>query len=251
MRSSAHRRGRLHLGLAGAGLLVLLVAPLALGAAGFPTPRGLVNDFAGVLDAPAEARIIALAEGVRRDTGVELAVVTIPSYAPEASLDDYAVGLFQAWGIGKSREDNGLLLIMALAERRVRIEVGYGLEPIVTDGRAGAIIDAEILPAFRRGEYGEGLVRGAEALAQLVSAPAAPAENPSSREEFWMAVLLLGGLLFLAWLAQSRRRRSRWGWWDGGAWGGSGGFGGFGGSGGGFGGFGGGASGGGGAGRGW
>jgi uncharacterized protein len=238
MRSSAHRRGRLHIELAGAGLLVLLVAPLALGAAGFPTSRGLVNDFAGVLDAPAEARIIALAEGLRRDPGVELAVVTIPSYAPEASLDDYAVGLFQAWGIGKAGEDNGLLLIM----------VGYGLEPIVTDGRAGAIIDAEILPAFRRGEYGEGLVRGAEALAQLVSAPAAPAENPSSREEFWMAVLLLGGLLFLAWLAQSRRRRSRWGWWDGGAWGGSGGFGGFGGSGGEFGG---GASGGGGAGRRW
>jgi uncharacterized protein len=251
MRSSANRRGRLHLGFAVAGLLVLLVARFALGAADFPTPSGLVNDFAGVLDAPAEARIIALAEGVRRDTGVELAVVTIPTYAPEASLDDYAVGLFQAWGIGKAREDNGVLLIMALAERRVRIEVGYGLEPIVTDGRAGAIIDAEILPAFRRGEYGEGLVSGAEALAQLVTtdAPAAPADSPSSRDEFWMAVLLLGGLLVLAWLAQSRR--SRWGWWDGGAWGGSGGFGGFGGSGGGFGGFGWGASGGGGAGRGW
>ncbi len=234
-------------------LFVLLVAPFLLGAAVFPTPHGFVNDFAGVLDAPTAARLTELAEGLRRDAGVELAVVTVPSYAPEASLDDYAVGLFQAWSIGKAREDNGLLLIMALAERRVRIEVGYGLEPVVTDGRAGAIIDAEILPAFRRGEYGEGLFRGAAALAKLVAtgAPETPAEHHSSRDDLWLTVLLFGGFLLLVLLAQSRRRRSQWGWWDGGVWGGSGGFGGFGGSGGGFGGFGGGGSGGGGAGRGW
>ncbi|MBI3607612.1 MAG: TPM domain-containing protein [Nitrospirae bacterium] len=237
----------------GVSLSIVLVAPFLLGAAVFPAPRSLVNDFAGVLDAPTAARITAIAEGLRRDTGVEFAVVTIPSYAPEASLDDYAAGLFKAWGIGKAQEDNGLLLIMALAERRVRIEIGYGLEPVVTDGRAGAIIDAEILPAFRRSEYGEGLARGAAALAQLVTTGSseAPSERPSSRDELWLPVLFLGGFLLLALLTQSWRRRSRWGVWDGGVWGGSGGFGGFGGSGGGFGGFGGGASGGGGAGRGW
>jgi uncharacterized protein len=236
----------------------VLCVPILVAATDFPSPRGRVSDFAEVIDLAHAARITEISEELERRTGIQLAVVTIASYAPEGSIDDYAAGLFKAWGIGKAKEDNGLLLIMAASERRVRIEVGYGLEPVVTDGRAGEIIDRDILPAFRRGEYGEGLLRGASALAVLAGGQGGVAEPEPGRpfpDDLLIAALLLGGLVLVILLAHSRRHPGRHDWWNtDGTWGRPGGFGGLGGGGfggGGFGGFGGGASGGGGAGRGW
>ncbi len=229
----------------------LVCAPALLGATSYPQPRGFVNDFAGVIDAPSETRITAVAEDAKARLGIELAVVTIPTFAPEGSLEDYAAGLFRAWGIGSAKNDRGLLLIMAASERRVRIEVGYGLEPIVTDGRAGAIIDAEILPAFREDAYGEGLYRGAAALAALVGSeggPAPPRDEKGIPVDVLVIALLLGGFVAMVLLTGRIARRRRGGWWRGDVWGGPTGFGGFGG---GFGGFGGGSGGGGGASRGW
>ncbi|MEO5656824.1 MAG: TPM domain-containing protein [Nitrospiria bacterium] len=230
---------------------LLCCVPLLIGAAVYPRPQGFVNDFAGVIDPATEARIAAVSESLQRGTGIELAVVTVASYAPEAALDAYAAGLFQAWGIGSAARDTGLLLIMAVGERQVRIEVGYGLEPVVTDGRAGAILDTDILPSVRRGEYGEGLARGAEALARLAGAGAegAGAERAPPRALDAGTMLLVGGLILFLLLTNKIGRSRRGGWRQGGGWT-TGGFGGFGG-GGGFGGFGGGGSGGGGAGRGW
>ena len=232
--------------------VLALCAPVLLAATTFPSPRGRVSDFAEVIDPGHAARIAEVSEELERRTGIQLAVVTVPSYAPEAGIEDYAAGLFKAWGIGKAKEDHGLLLIMAAAERRVRIEVGYGLEPIVTDGRAGEIIDRDILPSFRRGEFGEGLLRGADALADLAAGQGGTPEpdgRPSVNDLVILA-FLLGGLVLVVLLAYGGRLSRRRDWWNrGGTWGDSGGFGGFGG--GGFGGFGGGGSGGGGASRGW
>lgn len=230
----------------------LVCAPALLGATSYPQPRGFVNDFAGVIDAPIETRITAVAEDAKARLGIELAVVTIPTFVPEGSLEDYAAGLFRAWGIGSAKNDRGLLLIMAASERRVRIEVGYGLEPIVTDGRAGAIIDAEILPAFRRDAYGEGLYRGAAALAALVGSEGGPAlprgDEKGIPVDVLVIALLFGGFVAMVLLTSRIARRRRGGWWRGDVWGGPTGFGGFGD---GFGGFGGGSGGGGGASRGW
>lgn len=231
---------------------VVCCGPLLWGAAEYPRPHGFVNDFAEVIDAPVEARMAERSDALRRRAGIELAVATVPTFAPESSLADYAAGLFRAWGIGDAARDRGVLLIMAVAERQVRIEVGYGLEPILTDGRAGAIIDADILPAFRRGAYGEGLANGADAIARVVEGgdgvPEGDQAPPSSPD--WLTIVVVGGIILFILLTNGLARPRRRGWWDGGVWPTHGGFGGgFGG--GGFGGFGGGGSGGGGAGRGW
>jgi uncharacterized protein len=226
-----------------------------------------------------ERRIVAL----QRATGDVVIVATVPTFQPYADIKEYAVKMFEnhGKGIGERAKDNGLLIVVAVEDRKVGIEVGYGLEPYITDGFAGQTIREAILPAFRQGKYGAGLVAGTTRIINRIAearnvtlqdVPRTPAPAPSnggSRQRsfpFGLFVILL--LLFI--MMTRRRRRRRWGrgpWsgWNsgvgpfGGGFGGfgsggsfGGGFGGFsGGGGGGFGGFGGGRSGGGGASGGW
>jgi uncharacterized protein len=198
--------------------------------------------------------------------------VTIPTSGDE-TIEEYAVKLFEAWGIGDREKDEGLLLLVAVADRAVRFEVGYGLEGVLPDGRVGGIIRGQIIPRFRAGDFAggmeDGLVEAARFVAESKGLPA-PVPDGAPRQVARRGedgntnalVFVLIGILVLAALfsgrgSRGRRRRSSlpW-WWFGGPWGGGGGgwssgggFGGFGGGGGGggFGGFGGGASGGGGA----
>lgn len=144
-------------------LAFLALSPLAAQQE-FPEPRGYVNDFAGVLDSSSEQRMTQLAEAVQRATGAQIAVAVVESMEPYGSIEEYSIALAEAWGVGSGEEDNGLLLVLAMAERRVRIEVGYGLEGAITDGTAGEILDEAVLPALREGRYGEGLLRGVEAV---------------------------------------------------------------------------------------
>jgi len=94
--------------------------------------------------------------------------VTLESI-PEGDIESYAVDLFEAWGIGKKGEDNGLLILVSVAERLIRIEVGYGLEGIITDGMAGEVIRQKIAPSFGKGEFGEGIFNGTATLANLIA----------------------------------------------------------------------------------
>ena len=112
-----------------------------LAAQQLPKPVGYVNDFAGVIDQNSKARMDSLIRILKEKTGVEIAVVTVDTIAPSASIEDYSIRLAEQWGIGKKGEDTGILLLLAMGERRVRIEVGYGLEGIIPDGLAGEIID--------------------------------------------------------------------------------------------------------------
>ena len=125
----------------------------------FPPPSGFVNDFAGVFSESFRQELEADLTAFEKETSVEIAVVTIKSLE-ETTIDDYAVRLFEAWKIGKDSEDNGILLLVAPNEREVRIEVGYGLEPIITDSRAGKIIRSEIIPSFKEADYEEGVKKG-------------------------------------------------------------------------------------------
>ena len=134
-----------------------------------PAPRGYVNDFAGVLEASAESEMRQLAEAVERSTGAQLAVAVVESIEPYGSIEQYSVALAEAWGVGSGQENNGVLLLLAMKERRVRIEVGYGLEGAITDGTAGAILDNAVLPALQEGRYGQGLQRGMEALSAEIA----------------------------------------------------------------------------------
>ncbi|MBN2416444.1 TPM domain-containing protein [bacterium] len=134
----------------------------------YPAYRGFVNDFVGVIETEYERRITALAQELEEKTGAQIAVVTVRSLGDE-SPETYAVELFAAWGIGRRGVDDGLLILFDAGGRQVRMEVGDGLEGIITDGTAGAILDRYSLPDFRNGEYGRGLYRAAAAVAGIIA----------------------------------------------------------------------------------
>jgi uncharacterized protein len=223
-----------------------------------PRYRGWVNDFAGVISSYYEEKMSVLAAEVKRKTGAETAVVTVEDMGG-LEIEEYAVKLFETWGIGEQGKDNGILLLLAMAERKVRIEVGYGLEGILPDGRVGDILDTSVLPDFRNNDFGRGLYMGLVEVTRVIADDAGVeiaytrrVERPSRSSERRSG----GGLFFIIFLIflmiVTRGRILPWlflGMMMGGGRGG-GGFSG-GGFGGGFGGFGGGMSGGGGASRGF
>ncbi len=222
-------------------------------------PQGYVSDFAGVMGPAREETERLLAELEQR-AGVQVAVVSVTSLEGGEAAD-FINRLFERWGVGGEEEDDGLMLLAAIEDRQVRIEVGYGLEPVITDGLAGQILDDHVIPFFREDRYGEGLASGAAAIAATIAAdrgleltgtgapPVRPVEEPAP--SLLGTILRLGFFLLVAlvfirnpWLALLLLS-------SGGRGGGNFGGGGFGRGGGGFGGFGGGMSGGGGAGRSW
>ena len=132
-----------------------------------PAPNGPVNDFANILDDATEARLRALIGGVERDTTAEIAVATVPSLDGSA-VEEIATRYFNTWGVGQKALNNGVLLLVAPNEREVRIEVGYGLEPILPDGLAGEIIRKTVLPKFKDGDYPGGIAAAVDRLATIV-----------------------------------------------------------------------------------
>ena len=136
---------------------------------GLPQPSGFVNDFAGVMKAADKEEAERLAAVIKDKTGAELSIVTIESYAPYPTIDEYSLALAQTWGIGERGKDTGALLILAIREREVRIEVGYGLEGAIPDSAAGRIIDTAVIPHFREGDFSSGLLGGFKAIAGLTA----------------------------------------------------------------------------------
>jgi uncharacterized protein len=248
--------------------LALLAVALALSAGAadppLPAPRGFVTDLAHVIPAATAARITALATELRDKTGAEIAVLTVDTTAP---LDDftYALRIAEAWKPGRKGEDTGVVFLVAVKDRKVRILVGYGLEGILPDGLVGEIRDREIVPAFRAGDIGGGVWRGVVALATRIAAARGarldgmPAPEPAGQPQsggllfLVIVIVIIAVMVYLTTFAPGIRSRGR----GYGGYGGFGGFGGFGGGfgggggGGGFGGFGGGSFGGGGAGGSW
>ena len=172
-----------------AAFLVLAIAPVVLGAraeplASIPNPRvqngTWVTDMAGALRADTVSRLNDTIGAFERATGVEMAVVVIRSL-DGSSIEEAAAKLFGLWGIGKKDRDNGLLLLWSTGDRRVRVEVGYGLEGILPDGKVGAILDAYVIPRFRSGEFDEGIVAGVDAI--LAAARNEDVELPAQASE--------------------------------------------------------------------
>ena len=224
-------------------------------------PQGYVSDFAGVVDADSKAQLETFCTAVEQSTGVQMALVTVPSLEGEP-IEDVANTIFRAWGVGAKGKNEGVMLLLSVGDRRSRTEVGYGLEPILPDGLAGSIL-REMRPALQQANYGEALM----AAAQTIGSTVATAKNVTIQAPLRRRVqrrttdsipwpMLLGGLFVLAWLMRgggggmggllsglilgNMMGRSSFGGRGGGGFGG-------GDSGGGFGGFGGGDSGGGGA----
>jgi uncharacterized protein len=135
---------------------ICLLSPVHAQDIDYPDYIGYVNDFAGLMDAASTSDLETLISGVEKGTGAEIAVVTIDSLEG-ITIEEYAVELFEYWGIGKTDEDNGILILVALLDREVRIEVGYGLEGVITDLEAGRIIDDIIVPNFKEENYNRGI----------------------------------------------------------------------------------------------
>ncbi|HEY7284015.1 MAG TPA: TPM domain-containing protein [Vicinamibacterales bacterium] len=230
-----------------------------------------VNDFAHIIDAESAHEIDRVIRTLKAASGDVIVVATVPTLEPYADINEYAVKLFEnhGRGIGDKDKDNGLLIVVALKERQLRIEVGYDLEQWITDGYAGETRREFMNPLFRQGQYGAGLLAGTERIAARIAqgrgvtleGVRVPRQTARRRNESgvpsWVLILIFIIIWFLG--RTGRGRRSRF--WGGGGWSGwssgvgpfgggwsSGGGGGFGG---GFGGFGGGSSGGGGSGGSW
>ncbi len=205
------------------GLLVAITLALAGPAVSladdFPAPQGYVSDYAGLLSQGSRSLLENRLVKLERETGAEVAVVTVFDLGG-TTVEDYAVRLFAQWGIGKEAEDNGVLFLVALADREMRIEVGYGLEPIITDGRAGRILDDDVVPSFQIGDYEDGILTGVNSIERYIrdgTPPSIIEDNPLNTllED---NIPLLAGLWFVTtWLIGVMGRTKNW--WLGGVWG--------------------------------
>lgn len=264
---------------------VLALSPVA--AQTVPRHSGFVTDTAGVISSDRGRQMEQIASEVQRRTGAQIAVASLAGYRQLgfASIEELGIAIGEQWGVGARDSDTGVILILALEEREIRIEVGYGLEGALPDGRVGAIIDQAMVPAFQAGRFGDGFLEAMRMVAGVIGEESgqdlsdlgtrqvpAPgrAAAPSRRGDdlgptlvFILVFIFFGGGRFIFWpLLFGRFRRGFYGggfgshyrgyrssstFRSGGFRGGSG----FGGGGGGFGGFGGGGFGGGGASRGF
>jgi uncharacterized protein len=137
--------------------------------ASFPALTGRVVDNANLLSPAEETQLGTELAALERRTSDQLVIVTVPSLNGQ-TIEAFGLALGRHWGIGQRGKDNGVLLIVAPAERKVRIEVGYGLEAILTNARAQEIIDRDILPAFREGNYSQGIAAGTHQIAATLVA---------------------------------------------------------------------------------
>ncbi len=152
-------------------LALLLLAPAAaLAAPKFPPLTGRVVDDANLLSPQAESKLTDELATLEAQTGHQLVVATVPTLQGY-EIEDYGYQLLRTWGIGRKDEDDGIILLVAPKERKVRIEVGYGLEPVMTDALSSLIIQRAILPAFKAGDYEKGVVAGTEAIARQIGLP--------------------------------------------------------------------------------
>ena len=183
--------------------LVLLGLP-AWAQEPFPAPQGRVNDFAQVLEPSTTEQLKALAAEVEQRTTAEIAVVVVHTTAP-LTPKEYVTALFNHWGVGKRGADNGVMVLLALHDRRVEIETGYAVEGILPDGHAGEIIRTAMVPAFTHDRWGEGLVAGTQRVAQVLLQQAStlppPAEAPLLTLALRDVVYGIGWGYFVGWLA--------------------------------------------------
>jgi uncharacterized protein len=230
----------------------LLIAAPALADPTFPPLTGRVVDDAHVLSPQTQADLTSKLADLEAKTGRQLVVVTLPSLQGD-DIADYGYQLGRAWGIGQKGQNNGVLFIVAPTEHKVRIEVGYGLEPILTDALSSVILQEKVLPKFRAGDVQGGVVDGTNAIIDQLSADQATAQaNVQNAQQqsrphgipfgavFGLIVLFIvfSGLFRghygggMGWLLPMMilSSGSRGGGWGGGDWGGGGGFSGGGGS---------------------
>ncbi len=161
--------------------LFLFIVPAAAWAQTFPDLTGRVVDAANLLDPAQEQQLTQLSEGIEQASGRQFVVATIPDLQGYA-IDDYGYRLGQHWKLGQKEADNGIILLVAPNDRQVRIEVGKGLEPIMTDGLAGLIVDQQIVPHFKAGDMAGGIMAGATEIGEQMKLPLEAAEQRAKQK---------------------------------------------------------------------
>lgn len=171
-----------------------------------------VQDYAQVLSAEDKRRLLSIGQELDDKTTAQLAVVTVKTLDGQP-IEDYALSILREWGIGSKEKNNGALIVVAVQDRRSRIEVGYGLEGLLTDGLAGRIQDQAMIPYFRKGNYAAGIVNGYAVTASLIAKDAGvqltsinseqiavPAKTTNSTDQeypFWLKLLIGAGIFLL------------------------------------------------------
>ncbi len=151
-------------------LFFLLLIFIALGAFADDVPgySGYVNDYAILITEKDKASMESVAKEVEEKTGAQIAVLTVKSMSPYTSIDEFGMAVAEKWKVGEKDKDTGIIIILAMEERKVRIEVGYGLEGIINDAKADRIIDNTMMPYFRGGDFSAGLRRGVFKIADII-----------------------------------------------------------------------------------
>jgi uncharacterized protein len=134
----------------------------------FPRPVGAINDFASVIPSDVRAAMDNFSREILQKTGTSVVVVTVQNVG-DSEPDIYANELYENWGIGKKGEDKGVLIFLALQERKIRIETGFGVEGILPDGLVGGILDEYVVSHLKQGDYGKGLLNGMLAVGQIIA----------------------------------------------------------------------------------
>jgi uncharacterized protein len=184
-----------------AALVLLLLPALARAEAKVPFLAGRVVDEAGMIPPDVRGRLEAKLTALEQATGAQVVVLTVPSLQGEA-LEPYTHRVAETWKLGRKEQDDGALLFVSRGDRKMRIEVGYGLEDRLTDLRSRRILDEVMGPRFKAGDFGGGIeegvnaidevVRGGEITAQVPPAPVAPASRPMTLTD-----RLVMGVIFL------------------------------------------------------
>jgi uncharacterized protein len=178
--------------------LLLFVASISA-AQTLPRPTGRVNDFANVIDPVTEAEIDRQLDQLEQKTSSEIAVATVQSL-DGMPIDEYANRLFKEWGVGQAKQDNGVLVVVAIGDRIMKIEVGYGLEGVLPDGLAGQVIREDFTPRFKENDYAGGIRNGVNHLVEIVEKHQVLTpeelsklnEGDSDTMPFWILIPFLG-----------------------------------------------------------
>jgi len=236
------RRSRLSGGAVVAAVALALAVPAAFAATPLPPkPARWVTDQAGVLSAAAAARIDQKLAAFEREQGSQVLVAIFRRLPADEVLEDWTQRVAESWGVGRAKQDDGVVLFVFVDDRALRIEVGYGLEGALTDLESKTILDEALIPHLRQGDWDGGIDAATDAIIAAIRGeyrPDAAARRARQRDEGSGVPFVIVMAVLVLILLSTRRRRPSSRWWGGG-WGG-GGFGGFGGGsfgGGGFGGF--------------
>lgn len=206
-----------------------VVVPHQIQVYALSAPTGHINDYAAIISDDIEQELEKeLAAIAQASNGAEIAVLTITSLEGD-TIENVAQDVFDSWKIGKKQSDNGLLLLVAVDDRQVRIQTGYGTEAVITDGIAGRIIRNQITPAFKEGDYNTGIKNGLETIISYLNDPSKIPQDEAATSissvwdslgiVFWIFLFLTFGIGFISYVAAFLGRSKAW--WPGGLVGGT------------------------------